>query len=393
MKTQSVFIATIISLCLNTAHAGLNDGLVAYYPFNGNANDESGKGNNGQAFGATLDKDRLGKQNSAYLFDGSSNYIQLIDNGTLGIGLQSYSIAAWIKPVSPTNNGRIFSKGSSGCVTGYMMRMGGPSGNHLHLENAFNGQCHVYFYSNQDIVDGNWHFVVGAVDRSVGAKIYIDGNLDSSQEVDTSSYDLSNSRNPTIGKNDVDNGEHFNGNIDDVRIYNRALSAQEVTDLFQNNPNGTAQYSEVTTIPDVNGDGIADQALLALISDKYYLRIINSANGKQLRSLRLGSSKNLTLSGIGLVPDINGDGATDFALLVLSTGNYLLRIVDGITGNQLKQISLGAEKDLTPVALTTDQSGHRSISILIKNLDGTNVLQIRNAVTLSLLKNVKLPNK
>ncbi len=146
--------------------------------------------------------------------------------------------------MSPTNNGRIFSKGSSGCVTGYMMRMGGPDGNNLHLENAFNGQCHIYFYSNQTIVDDNWHFVVGVVDRAVGAKIYIDGKLDSSQALDTSAYDLSNSRNPTMGVNDVDASEHFNGDIDEVRVYNRALPASEIQQLYQGQ--GTCSNNMIT---------------------------------------------------------------------------------------------------------------------------------------------------
>jgi hypothetical protein len=244
MKTRVFAVCVVVFLFCGITHAGLSDGLVAYYPFNGNANDESGNGNNGRAVGATLDVDRFGKQNSAYLFDGSSNYIQLVNSGTLAIGLQSYSIAAWVKPVSPTNSGRIFSKGSSGCVTGYMMRMGGPDGNNLHLENAFNGQCYIYFYSNQTIVDGNWHFVVGVVDRAVGAKIYIDGKLDSSQALDTSAYDLSNSRNPTMGVNDVDASEHFNGDIDEVRVYNRALPASEIQQLYQGQ--GTCSNNMIT---------------------------------------------------------------------------------------------------------------------------------------------------
>ena len=52
------------------AFADLKDGLVAYYPFNGNANDESGNGNNGTVNGATLTTDRFGNTNKAYSFNG-----------------------------------------------------------------------------------------------------------------------------------------------------------------------------------------------------------------------------------------------------------------------------------------------------------------------------------
>src|ERR1017187_5394463 len=55
----------------------LTNGLVAYYPFNGNANDASGNGNNGTVYGATLTTDRFGISNSAYCFNGTSHYIEV----------------------------------------------------------------------------------------------------------------------------------------------------------------------------------------------------------------------------------------------------------------------------------------------------------------------------
>ncbi len=57
------------------AQVNLDSGLVAYYPFNGNAKDESGNGNNGSVFGATLTMDRFGNDRSAYEFNGTDNYI------------------------------------------------------------------------------------------------------------------------------------------------------------------------------------------------------------------------------------------------------------------------------------------------------------------------------
>lgn len=58
----------------------LDSGLVAYYPFNGNAIDESGNGNNGAIFGPTLTEDRFGNKNVAFWFDGISTYIKVPDN-------------------------------------------------------------------------------------------------------------------------------------------------------------------------------------------------------------------------------------------------------------------------------------------------------------------------
>ena len=64
-----IFVVSMV-VASSTVLAGLNDGLVAPYPFSGNANDESGNGNHGTVFGATLATDRIGNTDSAYSFDG-----------------------------------------------------------------------------------------------------------------------------------------------------------------------------------------------------------------------------------------------------------------------------------------------------------------------------------
>jgi len=63
-----------------------SNGLVAWYPFNGNANDESGNGNNGVVNGATLTADRFGNANGAYSFDGVNSFIQTSLMGKVGQG-------------------------------------------------------------------------------------------------------------------------------------------------------------------------------------------------------------------------------------------------------------------------------------------------------------------
>ena len=70
------------------------NGLVGYWPFNGNANDESGNGNNGTVNGATLTTDRFGSANSAYSFDGINDYI--IANGGDQFATTSRTVSYWI---------------------------------------------------------------------------------------------------------------------------------------------------------------------------------------------------------------------------------------------------------------------------------------------------------
>jgi hypothetical protein len=75
-KLLGILVLSLLVLGLNgIGLANLGDGLVAYYPFNGNANDESGNGNHGIVYGATIVEDVNGKPMGAYHFDGLSNYI------------------------------------------------------------------------------------------------------------------------------------------------------------------------------------------------------------------------------------------------------------------------------------------------------------------------------
>jgi len=243
----SIMIVVIFGAALSAHAAQANKGesvgsqlpqgahLVGYWPFNGNALDESGHHNDGVVVGASLTTDRFGNPDSAYLFDGVDDRIRIKDSLSLKIGTSDYSIVAWIKPIEPTNNGRMFSKGSWNCTTGYMMRL---DGNVVRLESANGSSCLVALDGATVVTDGAWHLVVGVVDRDVGAKIYVDCSLDASQSIDTSSVDLSNDRNPRIGLDDgwrYATDEFFDGSIDDVRVYTRVLTSRQVRALYDLN--------------------------------------------------------------------------------------------------------------------------------------------------------------
>ena len=79
MKTRVFTVCAVIFLFCGIVNAEINDGLVAYYPFNGNTNDESGNGHNGivNGTGATLTNDRFGNANKAYSFNGTGSYIRV----------------------------------------------------------------------------------------------------------------------------------------------------------------------------------------------------------------------------------------------------------------------------------------------------------------------------
>ena len=103
MKTKSIIAAFL--LAASSAFAQVpsyvpTNGLVGWWPFNGNANDESGLGNNGIVSGSTLTSDRFGNANSAYLFDGVNDYIRITDNNnySFGTGGFTYSFGLIVTP-------------------------------------------------------------------------------------------------------------------------------------------------------------------------------------------------------------------------------------------------------------------------------------------------------
>ena len=77
--------------------AEFNNGLIAYYPFNGNANDESGNGHHGDVNGSTLTPDRYGTANKAYSFDGTDDYIDLGNKPAFNFGTSDFTISLWFK--------------------------------------------------------------------------------------------------------------------------------------------------------------------------------------------------------------------------------------------------------------------------------------------------------
>lgn len=208
-----------------------NEGLVAYYPFNGNANDESGNGNHGTVHGATLTSDRLGTLDSAYSFDGVDDYIEIADSTSLDIE-QQITIAAWARFYSnPDGSSRIVDKSHTGCRhpwNMYGLRMCCKA-SRFAFDVTTHGSNHILDSVSVYPPDA-WHFVVGIYDGST-QKLYVDGILDSSA---SASGSIGTNNEPLlIGKHKGCESQHFNGTIDDVRIYNRALSEADIQALYE----------------------------------------------------------------------------------------------------------------------------------------------------------------
>ena len=91
---KKFFTIAIVALSINAFAQIPVNGLVGYWPFNGNANDESGNGNNGMAHNVGLTKDRFGELNSAYSFNGIDTYIELPSSALFDT--EKFSVSIWV---------------------------------------------------------------------------------------------------------------------------------------------------------------------------------------------------------------------------------------------------------------------------------------------------------
>ena len=221
--------AIILQLAPNT----LNSGLVAYYPFNGNANDSSVNGNNGTVVGASLTSDRFGIINSAYLF--KNNYIIIPNNKAYEFN--NYTISFWASTNSTSKQVPIIKLNYDDAKNEqFAFAFNDLSANGFQFAAKFNNtnctpglgwQKNEYIKS---LADGNFHHYVGSVDGDI-INLYIDGLLVKTiiapSKVSSSCFggDIQ------IGRDWKSFNDYFQGKIDDVRIYNRVLNIVEISYL------------------------------------------------------------------------------------------------------------------------------------------------------------------
>ncbi len=233
MKSYCFFSVLVVVFLLGFSgmvQADLNDGLVAYYPFNENANDESGNGNDGTVNGATLTADRNGNAGRAYSFNGQNSYITVPHDSSL-ISTDEITLSAWIKSSDMTKNDQdIISKTESGSFSLALNETDGITESKLAFLLYVNND-YQFVYSSAH-VNNQWYHVVGIYDATE-MKIYVDGTLEGTLPI---SGPIKNNTSPLIlGNESGQLNEPFDGTIDDIRIYNRALSESEIQQLYNEN--------------------------------------------------------------------------------------------------------------------------------------------------------------
>ena len=257
MKKKSLLLTAVATLGLTAATMAQSvpsyvptNGLVGWWPFNGNANDESGNGNNGTVNGAMLTSDRFGNSNKSYLFDGISNRIAFNLNSINNLFPASTesSSSIWVK-TTDLNGPLISMQGINGIE--YDFHIGtladvvqNPGHYGILVRDNCCGTGNNAFASN--CVDNSWHMLTIVRLSNGTLKFYKDaileftsasgqnGALAFNPTYMTFGADYSwviGSQNGCMSCNSNDQ-QHYSGSLDDVGIWNRGLTQQEITDLY-----------------------------------------------------------------------------------------------------------------------------------------------------------------
>jgi len=249
-----LLVLSIVFIITNS-YADINQGLILHFQFEENSEDASGNGNNGTSYGIQYQDGVVGK--SAF-FDGIDDYILIKQSNTLN-NLQTMSLSYWIKYYKPT----------SGTNNVSVVIANGPD-RPTPLIDGFYTYCEHYGISHKlgkwgdntnasvtapldakiALSEQQFHFITFIVDEYT-IKIYrnakfIEENERNSKLISRSEFDW------FLGKNgDVPEkyAYYLNGNIDELRVYNRVISQSEILDLY---------YQYECAVNDHDQDGVPD---------------------------------------------------------------------------------------------------------------------------------------
>lgn len=231
MKTKSLLIILFLSVNFSFAQTVPSyvpsTGLLGWWPFNGNAIDESANTNDGAVTGAILTTDRFGVSNKAYSFNGSSNYIDVNDAVPLRLNNTDYTISAWVY-FNSTTGPDLISKRSAGSANGWDFTST-ASTFQMHLSG---GGSDPLASSTAVIVNLSWINVVLTYNNSTSVQnFFINGVFDAT----TTGFPTPNAgttANMRFGGDILLSTYWLNGKLDDIGMWNRELTPTEIAGLY-----------------------------------------------------------------------------------------------------------------------------------------------------------------
>ncbi len=240
MKLLSTFC--LLSLAAGGLHAqiALDSGLVAHWELDDNVLDSSPNFHNGTAMGPIAIDDRFGNPSSAYSFNGTTDYIALPTLWPTPPDAVTFS--CWFKSSTTNPQGKLILHGDNGEFQMY------TEGNQLtvavHLgTNLPTG----WLWASEKFVDDNWHFAAGRYQYGQLLELYFDGGVVKDTVAPAvAMMDPGPNFPAALGKYVYNNFQYYTGFLDDVRIYDRALSNAELDSLSGNRASSVPQHETAT---------------------------------------------------------------------------------------------------------------------------------------------------
>ena len=250
--------------------SGLLDGLVGFWSFenesgygpNATLFDYSGNGNNGTTNGTATWNDSRGRYGGAYEFDGDDDYVSILaatnlpdTKGTISVWAKTFTwnVSGTFLEIGGGNNKITFGTGpwENGQISVYI-----PGSDHVEVDNLENKEF---------LIPNEWHHIVGVWDtnNNSNARIYIDGVDRTNDRASVS--EPSGHNKAVIGKS-VDWGNYFNGTIDEVMIFNRSLSSDEIKQIYHSQIRKFPKNNSYTNNYNEEFNSSDDSAVMNLIS-------------------------------------------------------------------------------------------------------------------------------
>ena len=248
------------------------NGLVGWWPFNGNANDESGFGNNGTVNGATLTTDRFGNANNAYSFDGVNDFIQIQTQSQIDQN-SNYTWSFWFNSVSSDFNGTFIGSHT------YFFKLGHDFSGLFYKDEQGNQTNSFYIQQHFNVLPpaNTWHNLVIRKTSNI-IELFLNGTSIGT----TTTYGFANFSPSFLTKFGNQYADYYNGKLDDIGIWNRDLTQQEITDLY-NGTLGISNLSEnsISIYPNPSNNHITIDAGDLTTMNGYSIKI-EDAQGQQV---------------------------------------------------------------------------------------------------------------
>ncbi|MFD2161837.1 LamG domain-containing protein [Paradesertivirga mongoliensis] len=231
---------------LHDASKPQSNELIAYWPFDGDGKDHSNNGNTASLHNLSPTADRFCRAGGALYFDGISSYASVADNMKLRLNNTDFTLNGWVKmdAYNVSYGSNILSKHITGLNNGWGWSVCGyasPATGPLFYGPGGGSNNAV---GTTVVTLNQWHMVTGVYNKSAQTlSLYIDGELNN-----TSNGILSPNGNISamlyIGKDQPTNMYYYKGAMDDLRIYGRALSSQEIKQFYSSTSGGCAPGEE-----------------------------------------------------------------------------------------------------------------------------------------------------